>query len=72
MQKDSKGNVDTISTTSREMNSAEKRYTTREQELLAVVYALEKFKSHVYGNKTLLNTDNRVLIFLQTCAITSE
>jgi len=53
MQKDSEGNVNTVSTTSREMNSVEKRYNTREQELLAVVYALEKFRIHVYGNKPL-------------------
>jgi hypothetical protein len=64
MQKDSEVNVNTVYTTLREMNSAEKRYSTRKQELLAVVYALEKFGIHEYGNKTLLNTDNRALIFL--------
>jgi hypothetical protein len=72
MQKDSEGNVNTVSTTSWVMNSAEKRYTTRDQELLAVVYVLKKFIIHVYGNKTLLNTDNRAVIFLQRCAITSK
>ena len=72
MQKDSEGNVNIVSTASRVMNSAEKRYTTCEQELLAVVYALEKFRVHVYGNKIFVNTDNRALIFLQKCATTSE
>ena len=47
-----------------------KRYTTCEQELSAVVYAVEKFRIHVYGNKLFVNTDNRVLIFLQKCGIT--
>jgi hypothetical protein len=54
------------------MNNAEKRYTTCEQELLAVVYALEKFRVHVYGNKIFVNTDNKALTFLQKCAITSN
>ena len=40
------------------MNSVEKRYTTFEEEFLAVVYALEKLV-HVYGNKIFVNTDNR-------------
>jgi hypothetical protein len=33
------------------MNSAEKRYTTCEQELLAVVYKLEKYRVHVNGKE---------------------
>jgi hypothetical protein len=72
MQKDSEGNVNIVSTASRVMNPAEKRYTTCEQELLAVVYALEKFRVYVYGNKIFVNTDNKSLIFLQKCVITSE
>jgi len=72
MQKDSEGNVNIVSTAPRVMNSAEKRYGACEQELLAVFYALEKFRVHVYGNKIFVNTDNRALIFLQKCAITSN
>ena len=72
MQKDLEGNVNIVSTASRVMNSAEKRYTTCEQELLAVVYALEKFRVHVYGNKMVVHTDNRALSFLQKCVITSN
>jgi transposase InsO family protein len=71
-QTDEEGNINIVSTASRVMNSAEKRYTTCEQELLAVVYALEKFRIHVYGSKIIVNTDNRALIFLQKCAITSN
>jgi hypothetical protein len=72
MQKDLEGNINIVSTASRVMNSAERRYTTCEQELLAVVYALEKFRVHVYGNRILVNTDNRALIFLRMCATTSN
>jgi hypothetical protein len=39
---------------------------------LVVVYALEIFRVHVYGNKILVNADKRALIFLQKCAITSN
>jgi hypothetical protein len=49
-----------------------KRYTTCEQELLAAVYALEKFRIYVYGNNIFVNTGNRALIFLQKCAITTN
>jgi hypothetical protein len=72
MQKDSEGKVNIVSTASRVMHSVEKRYTTCEQELLAVVYELKKLRVYVYGNKIFVNTDNRALIFLQKCAITSE
>jgi hypothetical protein len=70
MQKYSEGNVNIISTAPRVMNSAKKRCTIREQEILAVVYALEKFRVHVKEKK--LSKGNRALIFLQNCAITSN
>jgi hypothetical protein len=72
MQKDSEGNVSIVSTASRVMHSAEKLYTTCEQELLALVHALEKFRVYVYGNNIFVNTYNRSLIFLKKCAITSN
>ena len=52
------------------MNSAGIRYTTCGQELLAVVFALEKFSVQLMQNKILLNTDNPALIVLQKCAVT--
>jgi hypothetical protein len=72
MQKDLGGKMNIVSTASRVMNSAEKRYTMCEQELLAVVYALQKFRVHIYGSKIFVNTDNKALIFLQKCAIMSN
>jgi translation initiation factor 2 beta subunit (eIF-2beta)/eIF-5 len=72
MQKNAEGEVSIVSTASRVMKPAEKRYTTCEQELLAVVFALEKFRLQIYGNKIFLNTDNKALSFLQRCAITSS
>jgi hypothetical protein len=48
MQKDLEGNVNIVSTASRVLRDAEKLYTTCEQELLAVMYALEKFRFFEY------------------------
>jgi hypothetical protein len=59
MQKDLEGNVNIVTTASRVMSSAEKRYTNCEQELLTIMYALEKFRVHVHRNKIFfLTTDN--------------
>jgi hypothetical protein len=54
------------------LSPLERRYTTCEQELLAVVYALQKFCLYVYGKTTKLHTDNKSLWFLKRCAITSN
>jgi hypothetical protein len=51
MQKDKAGNLKIISTTSRVLNPTEQRYTTCEQELLAIVHSLQKFRIYVYGRK---------------------
>ncbi|GJZ38240.1 reverse transcriptase domain-containing protein [Tanacetum coccineum] len=38
------------------MNEAESRYTTTEKEMLAVVYAFEKFRSYLVMNKCTVYT----------------
>jgi hypothetical protein len=72
MQTDEEDRTSIISTASRVLSPAERRYTTCEQELLAVVYALQKFRLFVYGHKIKLNTDNKSLSFLGRCVITSS
>ena len=44
------------------MNRLEKRYSTYELELLAIVWALEHFKYYLYGNKFTLQTDHQALL----------
>nr|GEV35654.1 retrovirus-related Pol polyprotein from transposon 17.6 [Tanacetum cinerariifolium] len=49
---------------SKTMNQAEANYTTTEKEMLAVVYAFEKFRSYLIMNKTIVYTDHSALKYL--------
>nr|GEZ43609.1 reverse transcriptase domain-containing protein [Tanacetum cinerariifolium] len=46
------------------MNQAESNYTTTEKEMLAVVYAFEKFRSYIIMNKSIIYTDQSALKYL--------
>jgi hypothetical protein len=72
MQDGDQGKFNIVSTASRVLNSAEQRYTTCEKELLAIIYALQRFKIFIYGRRVILNTDNKALTFLNRCAVTSN
>ena len=43
---------------------AQINYTTTEEELLAVVYALEKFQSYILGSKIIIYTNHAALKYL--------
>nr|GEZ34341.1 DNA-directed DNA polymerase [Tanacetum cinerariifolium] len=47
-------------------NDAETNYTTTEKEMLAVVYAFEKFRSYLIMNKSIVHTDHLALKYLFT------
>nr|GEZ48972.1 putative nucleotidyltransferase, ribonuclease H [Tanacetum cinerariifolium] len=49
---------------SKTMNQAEANYTTTKKEMLAVVYAFEKFRSYLIMNKSIIYTDHSVLKYL--------
>nr|GFB04726.1 protein NYNRIN-like [Tanacetum cinerariifolium] len=49
---------------SKTMNQAEANYTTTEKEMLAVVYAFEKFRSYLSLNKSIVYTDHFALKYL--------
>ncbi|GJT70262.1 reverse transcriptase domain-containing protein [Tanacetum coccineum] len=49
---------------SKTMNEAESHYTTTEKEMLAVVYAFEKFRSYLILNKSVVYTDHSALKYL--------
>nr|GEZ26166.1 reverse transcriptase domain-containing protein [Tanacetum cinerariifolium] len=46
------------------MTEAESNYTTTEKEMLAVVYAFEKFRSYLIMNKSIVYTDHFALKYL--------
>nr|GEW00631.1 reverse transcriptase domain-containing protein [Tanacetum cinerariifolium] len=46
---------------SKTMNQAEANYTTTEKEILAVVYAFEKFRSYLIMNKSIVYTEHSAL-----------
>nr|GEV10999.1 reverse transcriptase domain-containing protein [Tanacetum cinerariifolium] len=46
------------------MTQAETNYTTTEKEMLAVVYAFEKFRLYLIMNKSILYTDHSALKYL--------
>nr|GFC00840.1 reverse transcriptase domain-containing protein [Tanacetum cinerariifolium] len=49
---------------SKMMNDAESNYTTTEKEMLAVVYAFEKFRLYLIMNKSIMHTDHSALKYL--------
>jgi RNase H-like domain found in reverse transcriptase len=48
---------------SRKLNPAQKRYTTGEQELLSVVETLKEFRTLLYGQRVIVHTDNKNIIY---------
>ena len=51
---------------SKMLNEAHRNYTTTEKELLAVVYALDKFQSYLIGSDIVIFTDHSALKYLLT------
>ncbi|KAJ9546993.1 LOW QUALITY PROTEIN: hypothetical protein OSB04_019536 [Centaurea solstitialis] len=49
---------------SRTLNDAQENYTTTEKELLAVVFAIEKFRSNLVLSKIIVYTDHSALKYL--------
>lgn len=57
---------------SRSMKGAELNYFTTEKELLAIVYALEKFRTFIIGAKLTIRTDHHALTFIFSCKLVSS
>ena len=63
-QKDENGKERPIAYFSRQLNEQEKNWSIYEQETLALVESLKKFRHYVEGNKVNLFTDHKPLIYL--------
>ena len=51
---------------SRTLNDARLNYATTEKELLAIVYAFDKFRPYLIGNKMIVHTDHSTIKYLMT------
>jgi hypothetical protein len=49
---------------SRTLNDAQLNYSTTEKKLLAIIFALEKFRSYLIGSKVIIFTDHDALRYL--------
>ena len=49
---------------SRTLNDAQLNYSTTKKELLAVVFALDKFRSYLLGSKVIIYSDHAALKYL--------
>ena len=50
----------------RTLNDAQLNYATTEKELLAIVFAFEKFRPYLIGNKVVVHTDHSAIKYLMT------
>ena len=50
----------------RTLNDAQLNYATTKKELLAIVFAFDKFRPYLIGNKVIVNTDHSAIKYLVT------
>ena len=60
------GKVNAIYYASKTLNEAQFNYATTEKELLAVVFAFEKFRSYIVNSKVIVYTDHAAIKYLLT------
>jgi hypothetical protein len=58
------GKVHVIYYASKNLNGAQLNYATTEKELLAVVFAFEKFRSYIVNSKVIIYTDHAAIKYL--------
>jgi predicted aspartyl protease len=71
-QVDDKGRETAIHFASRSLSQAERNYSTIERELLAIIYAVDKFRYYLYGKKFKIITDHNPLVYLNNITLSSE
>jgi hypothetical protein len=58
------GRVHAVYYASKTLNKAQLNYATTEKELLAVVFAFEKFRSYIVNSKVIIYTDHSAIKYL--------
>ena len=51
---------------SRTFNEAQENYSTTEQEILAIVFACEKYRSYILGSHVIVHTDHAAIKYLMS------
>ena len=70
-KKNNKQKKEIITLASRTLKGPELSYFTTEKELLAIVGALQKFRTYLKGAHIINRTDHMALTFLRTCKFTN-
>ena len=60
------GNEHPVSFASRVLSDAEKNYSVIEKELLAIVFAVKKFRCYIYGTRFIVQCDHNPLKYMAT------
>lgn len=70
-QRGNDGELRVIMFASRKLMEAEKAYSITEKELLAIIFACNKFRAYLIGHpKVIVQTDHKALTFLTNCRLT--
>ena len=51
---------------SQTLNDEQLNYATTEKEILAIVFAFDKFRLYLIGNKVIVNTDHSTIKYLMS------
>lgn len=71
-QYDQEGNERVLGFASRTLKGAELRYTVTEKEALSILFALQKFRTWILGEKVIILSDHKALSFLMRCSHLSD